>query len=162
MTERRRERLSYRGWAIVGLDHSVYAGPVAADADTSALTFPSALTFQRVHHVSINVTDVDESVAFYRDVLELESLVRPPFGFAGAWFSLGEQQLHLIEAADFVAPVGQHFALYVDDIAATIEVLVDRGVDVSRVSEIPGVCRQAFFADPTGNSIELNQPLAVG
>ena len=97
--------------------------------------------------------------AFYRDVLELEPLARPPFDFPGAWFSLGEQQLHLIEAADFVAPVGQHFALYVDDISATIDVLSERGVRVSRVAEIPGVCLQAFFADPTGNSIELNQPL---
>ena len=42
---------------------------------------------------------------------------------------------------------------------ATSEVLTARGVRVSRVAEIPGVCRQAFFADPTGNKIELNQPL---
>ena len=119
----------------------------------------SPLTFTRVHHVSINVTDADESIRFYRDVLELEPLARPPFDFAGAWFSLGEQQLHLIEATDFVAPVGQHFALHVDDIGATIDVLTQRGVRVSRVGEISGVCLQAFFADPTGNSIELNQPL---
>ena len=118
------------------------------------------MTFRRVHHVSINVTDVDASVAFYRDVLELEPLARPPFDFAGAWFALGEQQLHLIEAPDFVAPIGQHFALFVDDIDATIEVLAERGVRVSQPSEIPGVCRQAFFADPTGNSIELNQPIS--
>ena len=36
---------------------------------------------------------------------------------------------------------------------------VDIVNEVSRVAEIPGVCRQAFFADPTGNSIELNQPI---
>ena len=120
----------------------------------------SALTFKRVHHVSINVTDADESIRFYREVLELEPLARPPFDFAGAWFALGEQQLHLIEAPGFVAPVGQHFALFVDDIGATMAVLTERGVKVSRVAEIPGVCLQAFFADPTGNSIELNQPLA--
>lgn len=118
------------------------------------------MKFRRVHHVSINVTDVEASVAFYRDVLELEPLARPAFGFAGAWFGLGEQQLHLIEAPGFVAPVGQHFALFVDDIDATIGVLTDRGVTVSQPSEIAGVCRQAFFADPTGNSIELNQPIS--
>ncbi len=101
--------------------------------------------------MSINVIDADESIRFYRDVLELEPLDRPAFDFAGAWFGLGDQQLHLIEAPDFVAPVGQHFALFVDDIDATIEALTDRGVRVSRVAEIPGVCRQAFFADPTGN-----------
>jgi len=118
-----------------------------------------ALSFQRVHHVSINVNDVAASIRFYRDVLELEPLARPAFDFAGAWFGLGEQQLHLIEAPDFVAPVGQHFALFVEDIDAAIQVLGDRGVAVSKVTQIPGVCRQAFFTDPTGNSIELNQPV---
>ena len=119
----------------------------------------AALEFRRVHHVSINVVDVDAAVAFYRDVLELPVLDRPPFDFAGAWFGLGEQQLHLIEVSDFTAPVGQHFAVQVADIDATITALGARGVRVSPVSEIPGVCRQAFFADPTGNSIELNQPI---
>ena len=119
----------------------------------------SGLEFRRVHHVSINVTDVDAAIAFYRDVLELPVLDRPPFDFAGGWFALGEQQLHLIEVNDFVAPVGQHFAVQVTDIDATTATLAERGVRVSRVAEIPGVCRQAFFADPTGNSIELNQPL---
>jgi len=28
-----------------------------------------------------------------------------------------------------------------------------------RVSEIEGICRQAFLTDPSGNEIELNQPL---
>ena len=119
----------------------------------------AALNLGRLHHVSINVADAEESIRFYRDVLELEPLARPPFDFAGAWFAMGDQQLHLIEAAGCVAPVGQHFALFVGDIEATIGVLADRGVRVSRVTEIPGVCRQAFFADPSGNSIELNQPV---
>ncbi len=119
----------------------------------------AAIDFRRVHHVSINVVDVDAAVAFYRDLLELPVLDRPPFDFAGAWFALGEQQLHLIEKDGFEAPVGQHFAVQVDDIDAAIAVLVERGVRVSGVSEIHGVCRQAFFADPTGNSIELNQPV---
>ena len=118
-----------------------------------------ALTFKRVHHVSINVTDADESVRFYREVLELEPLARPPFDFAGAWFALGEQQLHLIEAPGFVAPVGQHFALFVDDIGATIAVLAPRCDGVARCRD-PGRVSAGFFADPTGNSIELNQPLA--
>ncbi len=119
----------------------------------------AVLEFRRVHHVSINVVDLDAAVAFYRDVLELPVLDRPPFDFGGAWFGLGEQQLHLIEVSDFTAPVGQHFAVQVADIDATIATLGARGVRVSRTTEIPGVCRQAFFADPTGNSIELNQPI---
>ena len=118
----------------------------------------SPMRFARVHHVSINVTDIDESRRFYRDLLGLASLPRPDLGFPGEWLDAGEQQIHLIEAKGFVAPTGQHFALQVDDLDGTIAELTARGVDVSSPNEIDGVCRQAFFSDPTGNLIELNQP----
>ena len=47
----------------------------------------------------------------------------------------------------------------VDDVDATIRELEDRGVTVSPAREIEGVCIQAFFSDPAGNLIEINQPL---
>ena len=40
-----------------------------------------------IHHVSINVKDVPESIKFYVDVLGLEQLARPDFGFPGAWLN---------------------------------------------------------------------------
>ena len=50
-----------------------------------------------LNHVAIHVTDVERSVAFYRDVLRLEPIPRPAFTFPGAWFRLGvDQELHLI------------------------------------------------------------------
>ncbi|MGI9645178.1 MAG: VOC family protein [Ilumatobacteraceae bacterium] len=122
------------------------------------MTADRSMRFARVHHVSINVTDIDESRRFYGEVLGLASLPRPDFGFPGEWLDAGEQQIHLIEAKDFEAPDGRHFALEVDDLDATIAVLNERGVDVSEPADIDGVCRQAFFSDPTGNLIELNQP----
>ena len=116
------------------------------------------MRFGRVHHVSINVTDVDESRRFFTDVLGMGLLPRPDFGFAGVWLDAGEQQIHLIEVEGFEAPQGQHFALEVGDLDATIAELAERGVAVSAPTEIDGVCRQAFFTDPTGNLIELNEP----
>lgn len=112
-----------------------------------------------VHHVSINVADADEALAFYVDVLGLgQRSDRPDFGFGGAWLDVGEQQIHLIEA-----PVpdsrGQHFALRVDDLDATIDDLRSRGVDVSDAKPV-GTSRQAFLHDPSGNMIELHQPRA--
>ena len=38
-------------------------------------------------------------------------------------------------------------------------IMTGAGVEVSAPTDIDGVCRQAFFSDPTGNLIELNQPL---
>ncbi len=113
-----------------------------------------------VHHVSINVRDAEASRRFYVDVLGLgERDDRPDFPFAGAWLQLGDQQIHLLEVADFEPPKGQHFAIGVPDLDAAIAHLGEHGVTCSAPAEMAGICRQAFFEDPTGNLIELNQPL---
>ncbi len=117
------------------------------------------MRFGRVHHVTLNVSDLDAALDFYTRVLEMPLLPRPDFGFPGAWLDAGEQQIHLLEAVGFEAPSGQHFALEVDDVAAVSTLLESRDVSVSRSSTIDGVCVQAFFADPTGNIIEINQPI---
>jgi len=111
-----------------------------------------------VHHVSLNVGDVESAGAFYREMLGMEKLPRPDFGFPGMWLQCGGQQIHLMQVEGHVAPKGQHFALCVDDIVAACDGLREKGVDVSDVIEIPGAGRQAFFYDPAGNMIELNQP----
>ena len=41
------------------------------------------------------------------------------------------------------------------------EDLTAKGAQISEPSTIAGICRQAFPADPTGNLIELNQPIAA-
>jgi len=109
-----------------------------------------------VHHVAINVTDVDEAVEFYVDKLGMSRRTdRPDFGFGGAWLDAAGQQLHLLEAA--VPPnSGQHFALWVEDLDAVIVELRGRGVGVSDPITV-GTDRQAFLADPAGNGIELHE-----
>ena len=109
-----------------------------------------------VHHVSINVDDVDQAVDFYTTVLGLRLRAdRPDFGFGGAWLDAGGQQVHLIAGA-VPDRHGQHFALQVGDIEAVIGELRDRGVAVS--DPIPvGMNLQAFLDDPAGNAIELHQ-----
>ena len=113
-----------------------------------------------VHHVSLNVTDAAEAIRFYVDVLGFtERSDRPDFPFAGAWLQVGDQQVHLLEVPDFVPPKGQHFALHVTDLDSVRTDLIERGVEVSEPSPIGDICLQCFFTDPTGNLIELNQPL---
>jgi catechol 2,3-dioxygenase-like lactoylglutathione lyase family enzyme len=110
-----------------------------------------------VHHVSINVVDVDAAVAFYTDVLGFTRRDdRPDFGFPGAWLDAGDQQLHLI-GGDVPPSVGQHFAVRVADIDETIAELRNRGAQVSDPSPV-GTGRQAFIADPSGNLVEIHQP----
>jgi catechol 2,3-dioxygenase-like lactoylglutathione lyase family enzyme len=109
-----------------------------------------------VHHVSINVTDVDEAMRFYVDKLGLAPRTdRPQLGIGGAWLDAGGQQLHLIQA-ETPRPLGQHFALLVRDLIETIEELRAEGVAVSDPSPV-GPNRQAFLNDPAGNMVELHQ-----
>ena len=109
-----------------------------------------------IHHVSINVPDVAAALAFYTDVLGgVERADRPDFGFGGAWIDFGGRQLHLIEAP-VPAELGQHFAIRVADIHATIDELRAKGLDVS--DAIPVATNlQAFLKDPAGNGIELHE-----
>jgi len=109
-----------------------------------------------VHHVSINVDDVPAALAFYTEVLGLEARGdRPDFGFGGAWLDAGGQQVHLIEGRT-PAPVGQHFALQVDDLAATVSELRGRGLDVGDPRPV-GTSLQTFVSDPCGNVVELHE-----
>ena len=117
------------------------------------------MLFTGIHHVSINVSDTETALRFYRDVLGMTVLDRPDFGFGGAWLDAGGgRQVHLIEGT--VPPdQGQHIAFEVDDIAATVSALRALGVVVPEsraVRDRP--IRQTFVADPDGNRIEFTQP----
>ena len=85
-------------------------------------------------------------------------LDRPDLGFPGAWLTIGDQQLHLLQLPVPEAK-GQHFAVRVDDIRAAVATIRAKGVEIGEPRPLADVCLQAFFNDPAGNSVELNQPL---
>ena len=58
-----------------------------------------------LHHVSLPVGDLERSRRFYREVLGLAEIARPPFPFPSAWFRLGDRELHLI-GGEGAAPPG--------------------------------------------------------
>ncbi|MGH9023699.1 MAG: VOC family protein [Acidimicrobiia bacterium] len=114
-----------------------------------------------LHHVSLNVDDVEAALRFYSEVLGLVPRPdRPDFPFDGAWLDAGGQQLHLIEGQP-PPGLGQHFALQVEDLDATVSELRGRGVKVSDPRPV-GSSRQAFVTDPSGNLVELHQTRVPG
>ncbi len=113
-----------------------------------------------IHHVSVNVADVPESIAFYTDVLGgVIRGDRPDLGVAGAWINLGSSQIHLIEAP-VPQNMGQHFAIRVGDLDAAVTELRSKGVEVGEPFGV-GLNRQTFVGDPSGNIIELHEVGAV-
>lgn len=110
-----------------------------------------------IHHVSINVTDVERSAAFYVGMLGLEVLPRPDFPFPGRWLDAGAgRQVHLIQTEHIPVDVGQHFAFRVNDLDQLCAHLADQGLDVTGPKPV-GSGRQAFFHDPDGNRLEIYQ-----
>ena len=114
------------------------------------------------NHVALHVADVDQSSAFYRDVLRLEPMARPAFTFPGAWFRLGtHQELHLI--GERVEPVtsgnrGNHFALRVDELDSWEAHLQKAGTEFHPRKRRPDGAWQVFLRDPDGHVIELFSP----
>ena len=107
-----------------------------------------------IHHVSINVTDLDRSVTFYTKMLGLMlDSARPDLAVDGVWLNLPAGQLHLI-VGEVPAAKGQHFAVGVLDLDDAIAEIRRSGVDVSGPFPV-GAARQAFLSDPDGNAIEL-------
>ncbi|TYP70143.1 VOC family protein [Paenibacillus methanolicus] len=116
------------------------------------------------HHVSIPVTDLARAKTFYREILGLKEIPRPPFDFPGAWFAIGEngQQLHLIvhdgetRRAGGIDTRDGHFALRVPEYEAAIDWLNEHGLKYrAKPDSITGFA-QIFLLDPDHNIIELN------
>jgi len=120
-------------------------------------------------HTMVRVTDIEASLAFYRDALGMDVLSRRDheagrytlvFLAAPGDHSAQIELTYNWPAADGTAEVytgGRnfgHIAYAVDDIYATCQRLVDHGVTISRP---PRDGRMAFVRSPDGISIELLQ-----
>ena len=114
-----------------------------------------------IHHVSINVDDLDGARAFYVDVLGFtERTDRPDFpGTPGAWLDVGGQQVHLI-VGEVPPRMGQHYAVLVADVDAAVAALRAQGVRVSDPVEV-GANLQSFTRDPSGNLVEIHEASGV-
>ncbi len=116
----------------------------------------------RINHVSVNATDLQESVDFYVELLGAEPLTTPNFGLPVQWLALGTTQLHLFER-DLEPTSHHHFGITVDDLEPVFRVAEKRGAfdDIAfknRLVELPGDVVQLYVRDPAGNLVEIDSP----
>jgi glyoxylase I family protein len=132
------------------------------------------MEIELIHHVSLTVTDLERSRAFYREVLGLAEIARPPFPFAGAWFAIGaRQQLHLIvhDGATFRGARGidtrdSHFAVRVGSYERAVAFFHEKGyredggdTDLMTMKLQPHATAgfpQIYILDPDRHVIEIN------
>jgi len=129
-------------------------------------------TIESIHHVSLPVTDLERSRHFYQEVLGLTEINRPPFDFPGAWYQIGDRQLHLIvhnnstfRIEKTVDPRDIHFAIRIKSYRDTRDFLHSKGFhpeaedEFKKMKESPHSTAgwpQLYIMDPDRNVIELN------
>jgi catechol 2,3-dioxygenase-like lactoylglutathione lyase family enzyme len=119
------------------------------------------LIVERTDFVSVPVTDMERSTAWYRDTLGLEQVGDGGF----PEFQLGDNvSLYLLKmesiGSTFTAPHTASIALRVPDVAATRSELEGNGVAFEGETFDTGVCHMAHFRDPDGNVLMLHRRYA--
>ena len=119
------------------------------------------ITVERTDFVSVPVTDLERSTAFYRDTLGLEQVGH------GGWpeFQLGENvSLYLLDPTNigqqFSGPHSAPIALRVPNVEEARRALEAKGVVFAGETFDTGVCHMAHFHDPDGNTLMLHRRYA--
>jgi len=119
------------------------------------------ITVERTDFISVPVTDLERSSAFYRDTLGLEQTG------GGGWpeFRLGENAfLYLMDPTnigqEFSGPHTAPIALRVADVAEARAALEAKGVVFEAETFDTGACHMAHFTDPDGNVLMLHRRYA--
>lgn len=120
-----------------------------------------------VIHSAIWVSDIEESLAFYRDALGLEQTRSFESGDGADNIFLagegeGELQLKFDPERDIPEPAGiDHVAIAVEDTDTMTDQLVEQGYTLNRgpLTSTGAQARVAFLEDPDGYGVELVQEL---
>lgn len=119
-------------------------------------------------HVAIKTHDLDATRRFWVDVLGLEEIARPAFGYPGAWFAVtapgGSGIIHIYAGGPALAQVGQatsgtavidHISLTAIGYQAFRERFVESGHEWREFIVPDTTLWQLFVYDPNGVQIEL-------
>ena len=100
-----------------------------------------------INHVALEVGDIDQALAFYGNLFDLEVEERSD---SAAFVQMGDQFIALMRGRSQPPDRARHFGLVVDDKEATRRALEAAGVEI-----LPG--RFLDFLDPWGNRVQVVQ-----
>lgn len=112
-------------------------------------------------HTAVLVSDLERSEKFYGQILGLPKVDRT-LKYPGAWYQIGDAQIHLIQDTGFRAELqnpekwgrNRHVAFGVANLEVAKEQLLAHGCQV----QMSASGRAALFThDPDGNIIEISQ-----
>ena len=111
-----------------------------------------AMRCLRLSHVNLRVQNLEEAARFYGEVMGLEAIPRRDTKGKGAWFRLGETEVHLAEDTTPQPRSKRHFAVEVADLEAARRTAKENGAEIDQ--EDTG---RFWMRDPSGNRIEVVQ-----
>ncbi|MGH3010022.1 MAG: VOC family protein [Gaiellaceae bacterium] len=119
------------------------------------------MNVQHVDFICVPTSDMERSVAWYRDTLGLPQTNEGGF----PEFKLGDNVfLYIVDpksmGGEFSAPHTAPIALRVDDVEAGRKELAERGIVFNGEIHDSGVCHMAPFDDPDGNRFMLHRRYA--
>ncbi len=128
---------------------------IPSEKDSAQGASPLGLGAMGIQHVTIHVSDVARARRFYGQVLGLTEVPRPSwFDFKGAWFVVGQQQIHLVHSDPLPPRTREHFCIQVADLIAAEKHLESHGVARRPDRDIAGV-RRFIIYDPDKNYVEI-------
>ncbi len=118
------------------------------------------MTVTGMNHFTVLTDQLDQTVDFYKDMLQLDEGYRPPLDFPGAWlYADGAAILHIIAGRPLPedrAGVLDHMAFSATGLAATVEKLKSRGIEYTLRRQNESNTWQLFCFDPSGAKVELD------
>ncbi len=132
-------------------------------SDTSTGT---EVKLAQIGQIAIPVSDLEKSIAFYRDVLGMKFLFQAPPGLG--FFDCNGVRLMLDVPAKNEGGAGASTIYYkVSDLQAAYQALLDRGVTFEQSPELVATMPDhelwmAFFRDPDSNLLALMSEVPLG
>ena len=127
-----------------------------------------SLGISSVDHITIIVSDLEQTRRFYVDLLGMSEVPRPDFDFEGKWFESGTSQIHATITSDLAglagwgdrqvkrASRGHHFAFQVEDAIQAAKFLRENEIEiVAGPQQRPDGPTQVYVNDPDGHVIEF-------
>lgn len=135
---------------------------------------------ETIHHVSLPVSNIENSKKFYGGILKLREILRPEAlarEFEGAWYEVGDRTLHLIvdDKSTFrkdkdgegkeISSRDIHFAIRVNSFRQTLLFLrsqgfkkgsADKAWEMKESPKAGAGFPQIYIMDPDRNVIEFN------
>ena len=114
------------------------------------------IRLKNINHITYNVKDKDAALQWYQEVLGLKQIPKMVNSDHLYWLQLPSgAMVHIIENVDAPSAPSHHTAFEVDDIEASREDLIKKGIETTDIQTRNDGQRAFYLNDPDGNRIEI-------